>query len=69
LDTIHWEPNWRALPAEEFRAKVQEKLDENAETGWVIDGSYVSKLGNLVKDNTTDIICMSTAFRSSFFPC
>lgn len=44
----------------EFRAKVQAKLDDTAETGWVIDGSYASKLGNLVKDNATDIICELT---------
>lgn len=60
LDILHWGPNWQACPADEFRAKVQEKLDESAETGWVIDGSYVSKLGNLVKDNATDIICEPT---------
>lgn len=59
LDTLHWEPNWRACPADEFRAKVQVKLDEAAETGWIIDGSYVSKLGNIMKDNATDIICES----------
>jgi hypothetical protein len=40
--------------------KVQERLDETAETGWIIDGSYVSKIGNLVKDGATDIICKST---------
>ena len=62
LDTLHWGPNWRACPADEFRAKVQAKLDETAETGWVMDGSYVSKLGNLVKDNATDIICEDGLF-------
>ena len=35
----------------------EEKLDENAEIGWVIDGSYFSKLRTLVSDNATDIIC------------
>lgn len=59
LDTLHWGPNWRACPADELRAKVQAKLDETAETGWIIDGSYASKIGNIVKDNATDIICKS----------
>jgi len=59
LDTLHWEPNWRASPADELRTKVQAKLDETAETGWIIDGSYISKVGIIVKDNATDIICES----------
>ena len=65
LDTLHWGPDWRACPADEFRAKVQEKLDETAETGWIIDGSYVSKIGNIIKDNATDIICKSAHSFSS----
>jgi hypothetical protein len=69
LDTLHWQPNWRARPTDEFRVKVQERLDETAETGWIIDGSYTSKIGNLVKDSATDIICKSTYFpRDGSFP-
>ena len=62
LDTLHWGPNWQACPADEFRAKVQSKLEETAETGWVLDGSYTSKIGNIVKDNATDIICKPPKF-------
>lgn len=62
LDTIHWGPNWQTCPVDEFRAKVRERLDEMAETGWIIDGSYVSKLGSLVKDNATDIIWLDPPF-------
>ena len=68
LDTLHWGPNWSAYPAEEFRAKVQEKLDENAETGWVIDGSYFSKLRTLVSDNATDIICKFVEYEGALSP-
>jgi len=57
LDTLHWGPNWLACPA-----KVQAKLNDTAETGWIIDGSYASKLGSLVKDNATDIIWLDPPF-------
>ncbi|KAF9653303.1 hypothetical protein BDM02DRAFT_3087445 [Thelephora ganbajun] len=66
LDTLHWGPSWRACPADEFRAKVQEKLNETAETGWIIDGSYVSKIGNIVKDSATDIIWLDPPFLMYF---
>ena len=60
LDTLRWEPNWQPCPADEFRVKVQRKMDETAETGWIIDGNCFSTIGNLLKDNATDIICKST---------
>ena len=37
LDAIAWQPNWTMLPAEEFRARVAERL---AAPAWVIDGNY-----------------------------
>ena len=33
-----------------------------------MDGSYASKLGNLVKDNATDIICEDTGILWDVFP-
>ena len=68
LDTLHWGPNWRACPAEEFCAKIQERLDDTAETGWVINGSYFSKLRTLVRDNATDIICKFAEHESALSP-
>ena len=45
------------------------KLDETAKTGWIIDGSYVSKIGNVVKDSATDIICESTDSLRDILTC
>ena len=45
LDALHHGPNWSAPPAEEFRSRVAAAL---AGDGWVADGDYSSKLGDLV---------------------
>jgi adenylate kinase family enzyme len=45
LDALHWGPNWSEPTGEEFRARVEAALDEN---GWVVDGHYGGKLGDLV---------------------
>jgi adenylate kinase family enzyme len=45
LDALHHGPNWSAASAEELRARVMPYLDEG---GWVIDGDYSAKLGDLV---------------------
>ena len=37
LDAIVWQPNWTLLPADEFRARVAERM---AAQGWVVDGNY-----------------------------
>jgi adenylate kinase family enzyme len=45
LDALHWGPNWEEPTADEFRARVEAALSE---TGWVVDGHYGGKLGDLV---------------------
>lgn len=45
LDALHHGPNWAEAPREEFRARVGDAI---AGDGWVVDGSYQSKLGDLV---------------------
>jgi adenylate kinase family enzyme len=47
LDALHHGPNWSEPTIEEFRARVCAVM-ENAPEGWVIDGSYDSKLGDTV---------------------
>jgi adenylate kinase family enzyme len=47
LDALHHGPNWAEPTDEEFGARVREAM-EAAPDGWVIDGNYESKLGNLV---------------------
>jgi adenylate kinase family enzyme len=45
LDALHHGPNWAEPPADEFRRVVAAAL---AGDGWVADGDYSHKLGDLV---------------------
>jgi adenylate kinase family enzyme len=47
LDAIHHGPNWKEADSEELQAGVREFMT-TAPDGWVIDGNYESKLGDLV---------------------
>jgi len=39
LDAIFHQPGWTELPADEFRARVREKIAGDA---WVVDGNYAA---------------------------
>jgi adenylate kinase family enzyme len=45
LDALFHGPGWTETPSDELRAKVEPILSSD---GWVIDGSYQRKLGDLV---------------------
>lgn len=47
LDALYHGPNWSEPSIKEFRARVHAAI-ESAPEGWVIDGSYDSKLGDTV---------------------
>ena len=47
LDAIHHGPDWTEASAEELQARVREFMT-SAPDGWVIDGNYERKLGDLV---------------------
>jgi adenylate kinase family enzyme len=53
LDALFWRADWNEMPAEEFRALVEAIVAEEA---WVIDGSYQSKLGDLVLRNADLVV-------------
>jgi adenylate kinase family enzyme len=55
LDALHHLPNWTEATAEEFRAAVGRAMAA-APSGWVIDGNYEAKLGNLVIDAADRIV-------------
>ena len=55
LDALHHGPNWSEPTAEEFRARVRHAMDESPD-GWVIDGNYDSKLGDLIVDEADTIV-------------
>ncbi|KAF7369303.1 hypothetical protein MVEN_00258200 [Mycena venus] len=56
LDTLFWKPGWKQSTNDELRAKVEQAL-ANAPNGWVVDGNYHSKIGTVVEDQSTDVIC------------
>lgn len=37
LDALHWQPDWRMCPLDDFRRLVENALNQ---PGWVIDGNY-----------------------------
>ena len=45
LDALFWGPNWTQPEPEVFRQSVQAAMPE---TGWVVDGNYDSRLGDVV---------------------
>jgi adenylate kinase family enzyme len=55
LDALHHGPNWAEPTPEEFRARVEAAIVE-APDGWVIDGSYASKLGDLVLERADTLV-------------
>ncbi|KAF9463645.1 hypothetical protein BDZ94DRAFT_1321601 [Collybia nuda] len=55
LDRLYWEPGWKETPFDEFQAKIRKALDQS-DKGWVVDGSYSEKGGNMVLEECTDMI-------------
>jgi adenylate kinase family enzyme len=53
LDALFWRPNWTETPADELRAMVEPIVVAER---WVIDGSYQSKLGDLVLRNADVVV-------------
>lgn len=44
LDALHWQPDWRMCPLDDFRRLVMEALNQ---PDWVIDGNY-SKVRDII---------------------
>jgi adenylate kinase family enzyme len=62
LDALHHGPNWSEPTDEVFRARVREAMDA-APDGWVIDGNYEGKLGELVIAEADTIVWLDPPFR------
>lgn len=62
LDALHHGPNWSEPTDEEFQARVREAMDA-APGGWVIDGNYEPKLGDLVVAEADTIVWLDLPFR------
>jgi adenylate kinase family enzyme len=53
LDALHHGPNWAEPELEDFRRRVGEATDGD---GWVADGNYEWKLGELVTDRADTVV-------------
>ncbi len=62
LDALHHGPNWSEPTDEEFRARVRAAMDA-APDGWVIDGNYEGKLGDVVLAAADTIVWLDLPFR------
>jgi adenylate kinase family enzyme len=62
IDEIHHGPNWTEAGAEELQARVREFM-ARALDGWVIDGNYESKLGDLVLGAADKIVWLDPPLR------
>ena len=45
LDRIQFEPGWKERNREEAKRMAEEFLNENQDTGWIIDGNYAKFCG------------------------
>ena len=53
LDALHHGPNWTEASPDELRTRVSTEL---AADGWVIDGNYASKIGDLVTSQADTVV-------------
>jgi adenylate kinase family enzyme len=62
LDELHHGPNWTEATAEELQAKVRAFM-ESAPDGWVVDGNYERKLGELVVSAADTVVWLDLPLR------
>jgi adenylate kinase family enzyme len=60
LDALNWGPDWTEAPPVEFRQRVEEAI---AGEGWVVDGNYHGKLGDLVHSRADTIVWLDLPLR------
>jgi adenylate kinase family enzyme len=61
LDALHHGPNWSEAPLEEFRRRVAEATSTS---GWVVDGNYDGKLGDLVLRRAELVVWLDPPLRT-----
>jgi adenylate kinase family enzyme len=61
LHALHWGPNWSEPSAGDFRARVDEALTPD---GWVADGGYHGKLGELVLERADLVVWLDPPIRT-----
>jgi len=61
LDALHHDPGWQEARADVFQARVRAAFDA-APDGWVVDGNYRSKLGDLVLEEADTAVLLEPPF-------
>jgi hypothetical protein len=61
LDALFWKPGWEQSTNDELRSKVEHALAK-CTNGWVVDGNYTRRIGTIVQDTSTDVICAHFPF-------
>ncbi|MSQ08946.1 MAG: hypothetical protein EXR57_06510 [Dehalococcoidia bacterium] len=65
LDALHWKPGWVESSADELRAKTEGAIAA-APDGWVVDGQYHGKIGDLVVRQADTVIWVNMPWRVMF---
>jgi GTPase SAR1 family protein len=60
LDALFHGPGWVETPAEEFRRRVAAATDAD---GWVVDGNYDGRLGDLVLERADTVVWLDLPLR------
>jgi adenylate kinase family enzyme len=60
LDALFHGPGWTETPVEEFRRRVAAATQGS---GWVVDGNYESKLGDLVLEQADTVVWLDVPLR------
>lgn len=58
LDSIYHQSEWRSLPTQEFRARVEEFTSQRR---WVVDGNYISDVGDITWGGADSIVWLDTS--------
>lgn len=66
LDALFWKPNWVESTAEELKEKVTAAI-EAAPDGWIADGHYWSRIGDLLLGQADMVIWLDLPWRVGFW--
>jgi adenylate kinase family enzyme len=64
LDALHHGPDWQEASAELLQQRVREALAQTPD-GWVVDGNYHGKLGQLVQDEADLVVFLDPPFATA----
>jgi adenylate kinase family enzyme len=65
IDALHHDAGWNEAPADVLQVRVRAAFDA-ATDGWVADGNYRSKLGNLVLERADTVVFLDPPFFRTF---